>query len=361
MKIHLVLVFLFIGALTLKSQITADQRDAVDQIFQANNHTDGPGCAVAIIRGGEIIFKKGYGMADLEHRIAIHPATVFYAGSISKQFVTSAAILLAERGKLDLDAKIQEYLPDANTHDQDITVQHLIYHTSGIKDYFGVLEKEGLQYLNQISPQKVYELVNRQESLDFLPGEKYQYSNSGYLLLGLIIEKVSGVSLAKFIEKEIFVPLGMRNSIFLDDCREIVPNRAWGYNKNISGQYENMIMRFDLVGSGGMYTTVSDLALWDANFYNSRIGSDQFLNTLLTTGKLNNGSDTKYAFALRKDSFRGLPVIGHSGSLGGYRAQFMQFPEQKFSIIILSNYAKCKPGELAHSVANVFLTDYFTR
>jgi len=177
----------------------------------------------------------------------------------------------------------------------------------------------------------------------------------------MIIEKLSGSSLSSFVEKEIFDVLNMQHSLFLDDNRKIISNRAWGYHQNVEGEIENMIMRFDLVGSGGLYTTVGDLFLWDQNLYDSKIGSEDFLQELLTTGTLNDGRDTRYAFAIRKDMFRGLPVIGHSGSLGGYRAQLMQFPSEKFSIIILSNLDKCKPGELAHKVAQIFLKDAFKR
>ncbi len=342
-------------------QITLDQQAKVDALFQKYNRTDMPGCALAIVNRGKIIYEKGYGMADLEHGIAIDPSTVFYAGSISKQFVTAAALLLTEQGKLDLDAVITNYLPDFDLHGVEITVRHLIYHTSGIRDYFQILEKEKFNYLNDIEVDTIFNLISGQSTLDFSPGEKYQYSNSGYLLLAMIIEEVSGSTLARFIRKEIFDPLGMNQSMFLDDNRKIVKNRAWGYYQNVEDQIENMIMRFDLVGSGGLYTTVRDLAKWDQNLYQSQIGSESFLDSLLTNGRLNNGQDIKYAFAIRKDNFRGVPVIGHSGSLGGYRAQFTQFPEQEFSVIILSNLANCKPGEMAQSIANIFLSDYFVR
>jgi CubicO group peptidase (beta-lactamase class C family) len=174
-------------------------------------------------------------------------------------------------------------------------------------------------------------------------------------MLGMIIEKVAGMPFARFVDQEIFKPLGMKHSIFLDNVNTIIPNRAWGYHINIDDQVENMIMRFDLVGSGGLYTTVEDLFLWDQNFYQSKIGSNRFIEKLLTTGKLNNGQDTKYAFALQKDILMGKQVIGHSGSLGGYRAQFMQFPEARTSIILLGNYSSFKPGERAHDIAKILL------
>ncbi len=359
-KLFLSLILLFFVA-TVFSQITEEEAAALDEIFSAYNRSDRPGCAVAIVHDGKIIFEKGYGMADLEHGIAIAPTSVFYSGSISKQFVAASALLLSEQGLLNLESEVQTYLPQFRRYSHPITIQHLIYHTSGIRDYFEILEENGLNYLNQIRPERVFSLINEQPNLDFTPGEEYSYSNSGYLLLAMIIEKVSGQSLPRFVDQEIFEPLEMEHSLFLDDVSTLVQNRAFGYQIDIDGNVKNMLMRFDLVGSGGLYTTVQDLAKWDRNFYHPKMGSPNFISKLLTTGELLNGQDTRYAFALRKDTFKGLPVIGHSGSLGGYRAQYIQFPDQKFSIIILSNVANCKPGELAHEVAQLFLKKDFRK
>jgi CubicO group peptidase (beta-lactamase class C family) len=339
----------------ISAQVNEFQRLSIDSLFLKCDHINKPGCALAIIQDGEITYKKGYGMADLERDVVIRPNTVFYAGSISKQFVASCALLLSERGELDLSESVQKYLPDFPEYGLPITVRHLIYHTSGIKDYFDLMEIAGINYLNQIERDRIYALIKSQDSLNFNPGDQYSYSNSGYLMLGMIIEKVAGMPFARFVDQEIFKPLGMKHSIFLDNVNTIIPNRAWGYHINIDDQVENMIMRFDLVGSGGLYTTVEDLFLWDQNFYQSKIGSNRFIEKLLTTGKLNNGQDTKYAFALQKDILMGKQVIGHSGSLGGYRAQFMQFPEARTSIILLGNYSSFKPGERAHDIAKILL------
>ncbi len=344
---------------TSLAQLNAEQEQAIDQIFTKCNRTDRPGCALAIVQEGQIIYKKGYGMADLERGVPITPSTVFYAGSISKQFVAACVLLLVEEGQIALDEPVQRYLPDFPRYQATITVRHLVHHTSGIRDYFGLLEEAGLNYLNQIPTAQVYDLIKATDSLDFDPGSDYRYSNSGYLMLAMIVEKVSGQRFADFAREQIFEPLGMKHSRFLDDASLLVPNRAWGYRETYDGEIKNMIMRFDLVGSGGLYTTVEDLYLWDQNFYRPRIGSPAFLETMLTSGKLNDGSDTRYAFAIRKDRFKGLPLIGHSGSLGGYRAQYLQFPEQAFSIIILGNSANFKPGERAHEVANLLLAEHF--
>ena len=344
-----------IGVSQLSAQIRQDQKLAVDQLFQAYNSTRSPGCALAIIQHGKIIYKRGYGMADLERNLPIRPETVFYAGSISKQFVAACAQLLVEADKLDLSKPVQFYLEDFPNYEEPITLKHLIHHTSGIKDYFELLEKTGKNYLNQISETEVYDLIKNQDQLNFLPGVKYSYSNSGYLMLAMIVEKVAEMPFSRFVLENIFQPLEMHHSLFLDDVNQLVPHRAFGYFINKDGIVENRIMRFDLVGSGGLYTTVEDLAKWDANFYKSKIGSNQFVNNLLVNGFLNDGTDIKYAHAIRKSTFLGLPVIGHSGSLGGYRAQFTQFPEQKFSVIILGNLANFTPEKKAYQIAEIFL------
>jgi len=339
----------------VRGQILEDQIAEIDAVFEEVNRTDMPGCALAIVHEGSIVYEKGYGMADLERNIAITPQTVFYAGSVSKQFVASCILLLAERDELSLKDEIGKYFSDFPDYGSEITIQQLIYHISGIKDYFEIFEDRGYDYLNQISQDQVYQLIIEEDSLQFQPGQRYSYSNSGYLMLAMIVEKVTGGTFASYVQSQIFKPLGMERSMFLDDTRRLVPNRAWGYEQNHHDQIENMIMRFDLVGSGGLYTTVGDLAIWNNHFDHPKLGSPQFLKKLLTTGRLNDGEDTKYAFAIRRDRFLGREVIGHSGSLGGYRAQFTRFPEDALTIIILSNLANFKPGQRAHEVAQILL------
>lgn len=343
------------------SQISSERELAIDSVFQKNQRVDWPGCAVAIMEHGKIIFSKGYGMADLERDIPVRSNTVFYAGSLAKQFVAAAALLLEEDGKLDLSKNLRNYLPDFPAYGEDIKISDLIHHQSGIKDYFQIFEEKGLNYLDEISMEKVYALIKEEPGLEFSPGEEFSYSNSGYLILSMIIEKISGETLGTFIDKRIFQPLKMKDSRFVDNSEQIIKRRALGYRKNVYDKIENMTMRFRLVGSGGMYTTVEDLARWDDNLNEPVIGSSDFLSKFLKTATLNNGRDTRYAFGIRRDSFRGLPVIGHSGSLGGYRTQYLRFPDQQFSIAIMCNMANCKPGERAHDIAGIFLSDVFTR
>ncbi len=348
--------FLFLLALPAYSQEQPTQ--AVDSIFEAWNNTDTPGGALAVIQSGEIVYSKGYGMADLEHDIAASPASVFYIASVSKQFVNFCILLLEEEGKLDLDAPIQTYLPDFPDYGAPLTIRNFVHHTSGVRDYLTLMQLKGRSYLDEIDKEEAYELIKSQKALNFTPGERYLYSNSCYFMLALIVEKVSGQSIRDFAHENIFQPLGMNHTLFYDDNTDFVKNRAFSYRKTEEG-FDNTILRFDLVGSGGLYSTVEDLYLWDQNYYDNQLGKggQQIIDKMLTEGTLNNGKSTNYAFGLSVGSYKGLPTVGHGGSLAGYRAYYLRFPEQEFTVVILANRSDASPKTKAYRIADIFLAD----
>jgi CubicO group peptidase (beta-lactamase class C family) len=335
----------------------------IDEIFAEFTRQDKtyplgrPGCALAVVRNGEIFYKQGYGMADLEHGIPITPQSVFYAGSVSKQFVATSILLLEEQGKLSLDDDVRRYVPELPDYGATITLRHLIHHTSGLRDYLDLWVLSGRNYLDHMPDEAVLDMISRQKALNFAPGEAYSYSNSGYFLLMTIVERISGQSFKDFARTHILDPLGMENSHFHDDLHHLIPNRAWGYHLTKDSQVEQLIMRFDLVGSGGLYTTVEDLYKWDQNFYDNQLGKGRpsLIDTLQRDGILNNGESAGYAFAMRNGSYRGLPTVSHSGSMGGYRAYYLRFPEQQFSVIILGNFSNFTPVAYAERVADILL------
>lgn len=333
----------------------------VDSTFSSWDSTDSPGCAVLVLRDGQVLHEKGYGMADLEHGIPIGPDTVFYTGSVSKQFVAMSLLLLEEQGRLSLDDDIRTYLPEFPDYGEVITLKHLVYHTSGIRDYLELWLMSGRNYLDEIPETAAYEIIRRQKQLNFPPGERHLYSNSCYFLIPLIVERVTGQTFNQFAEENIFQPLGMKDSHFHDDNGHIIPDRAFGYEKGERG-FRALHMRFDLVGSGGLYSTVRDLARWDANFDDNRLGkgSPELIEKAHVAGVLNSGEELSYAFALVNGSYRGLRTVSHGGSLGGYRAYFLRFPEQRFSVIILANLGDIEPGKLAHQVADLYLSDLYS-
>ncbi len=328
----------------------------IDEIFAEWNRTDSPGCAVGIVSAGELVFSKGYGMANLEHGVPIKPDTVFYAGSVSKQFVAFAIALLEESGKISLDQDIRKYFPEMPDYGTPITIRHMIHHTSGLRDYLGLWNIKGRDTMDHMPPDQVLDLIQSQEQLNFGPGEKYLYSNSGYYLLAEIVYRASGSSLREFSRDQIFEPLGMDSSHFHDDHLHIISRKAQGYRRS-EGGWEFLNQRFALVGSGGLYTTVEDLARWDANFYGNRLGRKEqsLIERTLETGKLNDGKDLDYAFAQVVGKYRGLPTVRHSGALGGYRAHLLRFPQQRLTAALLCNLANINPGEQAEQISELFL------
>jgi CubicO group peptidase (beta-lactamase class C family) len=219
------------------------------------------------------MYSKGYGIADLEHDIKISSSSVFNICSISKEFVSFSLLLLEEQGKLNLDDTVQTYLPDFPEYDAPLTIRHLINHTSGIRDVKKLIQLKGKNILDNLEPEEVYALIKHQKTLEFSPGDKFAWSNSDYFILSMIIEKVSGQSLKTFTQEHIFGPLGMKSSLFYDDNTDLIKNRVFSYNKkNAEDGFDNVIMRFHLVGSFGAYSTIEDLFLWDQNFYNNKLG-----------------------------------------------------------------------------------------
>lgn len=338
------------------------EQSAIDSIFAAWDRPDAPGCAVGIVQEGELIFARGYGIADLEHDIPIDPSSAFYIGSESKQFVTFCILLLEEQGRIGLDDQIQKYLPDFPEYQSPHTIRNFIHHTSGVRDFLELMDLKGRSYLDNLDVDEVYELIKRQEELNFDPGEQYMYSNSCYFMLAMIIEKAAGESLRSFAHKNIFKPLGMKSTLFYDDNTDLIKNRVFSYQRSQDGDgFDNLISRFDLVGSGGVYSTIEDLFLWDQNFYHNKLGKggQEIIEKMHEEGLLNDGESSGYAFALNNGTYKGLRTVSHGGALAGYRSQIMRFPDQRFSVIILANRGDFSPAARCYEVADVFLKDQF--
>ncbi len=320
----------------------------MDKIFEKWDKPDSPGCALAVIKDGRIVYKRGIGMANLDHDVPITPATVFYMASVSKQFTAAAIALLAQQGKLSLDDEVRKYIPELPDFGTPITLRHLIHHTSGLPTWLA----GGTRLDDEL------ELVSRLKELNFPPGEKYLYSNRGYMLLALIVGRVSGQSLRAFTRAEIFEPLGMKNTHFRDDHGEIVKHLAYGYEPAKGDAFRRTTFKSDIVGAGGLLSTVEDLALWDRNFYDKRVGGSALIEQLHQRGRLNNGEELEYAFGLVIREYRGLPIVEHGGYYLGYRTQLMRFPEQRFSVACLCNAGTTlgeHPWQLARKVTDIYL------
>ncbi len=349
-----ILLFIFLFLSPFAAASSGEKTKAVDKLFAQWNKPDSPGCALAVIKDGKAVYKKGYGSADLEHRIPISAHSVFYVGSVSKQFTAMSIAILAKERKISLDDDIRKYIAEVPDYGIPVTIRRLVHHTSGLRDYLTLLDIAGADF-GSFHEGDVLQLIARQKQLNFKPGDEYLYSNSGYFLLGLIIKRVSGKSLREFTEENIFKPLGMKNSHFHDDYTRLIIDRASGYFPAGAGKYTNFISTFDCVGSGGLYTTVEDLFLWDQNFYHCRVGGKELVKMIQTPGSLNNGKKLNYAFALVIGAYKGLRTVSHGGALGGYRSHIVRFPEQNFSVICLSNLSTFIPVRLCLEVADIYL------
>lgn len=334
--------------------------EKIDKLFAAWNKADSPGCAIAIIKDDKIIYARGYGIANLEQNVPITKTTVFYIASTSKQFTAACIALLAKRNKLALDDPIRKYLPELPELYQPVTLRHMIHHTSGIRDFQTLLDIQG-RTDDVNTEQDVIELLARQKQLNFKPGEQFEYSNSGYFLLGVIVKRVSGQSLREFAAENIFNPLGMKNTHFHDDRSLLVNKRASGYVPRRGGGYSLYTTNFDLVGNGGLMTTVEDLFLWDQNFYENKLGGGRdFVSQLMTGGTLSNGEKINYAYGLELGDYRGLSVTAHSGGFAGFVTEMLRFPEQRFTVICLSNVrGTLDSTALAYRIADICLAKEF--
>jgi CubicO group peptidase (beta-lactamase class C family) len=331
----------------------------IDAVFARYDHTASPGCAVGIYRAGVVQFARGYGMADLEQGTVIGPGTVFYIASTSKQFTAASIALLVDDGRLALADPVRRYVPELGAYADSITVGHLVHHTSGLRDYLGLWGLSGRSFADEIPGAVALDLIARQEAADFAPGARWSYSNSGYLLLALIVERVAGQSLREFARQRMFEPLGMTSTHFHDDNAMLVPRRARGYQVDPKGGWRAVPTSFALVGDGGLLTTVLDLARWDANFYENRLGSGgpALIATLTTPGRLGSGRPLTYAFGLTVGSWRGLRTVRHGGSFIGFRAELLRFPDERLSVAVLCNDYGADASGLAEQVAEVLLGD----
>jgi CubicO group peptidase (beta-lactamase class C family) len=360
MKKYFLLLLLCTYSLLSFGQLKESQE--IDSIFKEWGKQNVPGGAIGIIKDGELIYAKGYGIADLEHDIKISPSSVFTLGAASQQFVAFSLLLLEEQGKLNLDDTVQTYLPDFPEYEAPLTIRHFIHHTSGIRHYRNLMHLKGRGVLDKIEADEVYALIKHQKALNFLPGEKFSWSNSAYFLLAKIIEKVSGQSLRKFTKEHIFGPLGMNSTLFYDDNTDLIKNRAFSYHKKINEDgFDNLIVRFDLVGAGGVYSTIEDLYLWDQNFYNNILGKggQKIITNMHKEGLLNNGKSSGHAYGLTIDNYKGLKTVENGGWSAGYQSEILRFPDQNFSVIILANRGDAVLYSMAYQVADVFIKGEF--
>jgi CubicO group peptidase (beta-lactamase class C family) len=329
---------------------------AVDELFVDLTKPGSPGCALAVARGGKIIYENGYGLANIEEGVAITPQTVFDIGSTSKQFTSASILLLEKQGKLSLQDDVRKYVPEIPDYGHKITILHLLNHTSGLRDYLTLFDLAGVNTDSVTTDDDALAIIARQKAPNFEPGSEWLYSNSGFFLLSVIVKRASGKTLRDFAAENIFEPLQMNQTVIRNDHTQLVPGRALAYNPNEAGTGFTLgVSYFEQTGDGALHTSVEDLLKWDENFYSGKVGGKAFLEEIQEPGKLNSGKMLDYARGLFVGKYRGLQFVDHGGSWGGYRAELLRFPEQHFSVACLCNLGNADPDRRAQQVADVFL------
>ena len=336
--------------------LSSKQVESLETLFAQWNRPQEPGCMVSIVQNRNVVYQRGYGSSHLDYTIPIHSRSVFYAASLSKQFVASCIAILVTEGKLSLDDTVHKYIPELPPYPHKIHIRHLIHHTSGLRDYLALMSLSGMSYEDIHTAEELLQLICQQKQLNFAPGEQYLYSNTGYFLLAEIIHRVSGLSLREFAKKNLFGPLGMNRTFFHDSRDQIIKDRVVSYSRDTNGPYRlQHYMNWTQVGSGGLMTTAEDMSLWIQNFDDPVFGSSSWKNLMETQGVLNNGSRLSYGFGLQWGTYKGLRTMGHSGSFMGFRHNMIRFPEHGLTILLLANFQSFQPTPVAHQIADICL------
>jgi CubicO group peptidase (beta-lactamase class C family) len=336
-----------------------DDNPAIDALFASWDRPGSPGCALAVTQDGKPLYTRGYGYANLDHDIPITPQTVFDVGSVTKQFVAASISMLELEGKLSLDDDVRKWLPELPDLGKPVTLRHMVYHTSGLRDYLTLFPLAGRDHYYPISHVRILDMMSRQRALIFPPGERHLYSNTAYMLLAQVVERAGGKTLGEFAQERMFEPLGMKDSQMYDNREEIIARRATGYDRHGDDDIRMVHnYNFDVAGDGQLYTTVEDLLRWDDYLHGVR--KPAIHAAMLTEGRLDNGEPTKMARGLVLGTYRDQLTIHHTGSSWGFQSVLMRFVDAGMGIAIACNDGFADPEQLAHRVADHYLADRFS-
>jgi CubicO group peptidase (beta-lactamase class C family) len=351
------ILFLLFLPLQLSAQLLPDSvTKKIDEIFRTFNQTT-PGCAVAIVKDQQLVFSKGYGMANLEYGAPVKPITKFHIASVSKQYTAFCMLLLEKDGLINLDEDVRKYLDFVPDFGKKITIRHLINHTSGLRDQWQLLAHAGWQLDDVIKQEHVIKLISMQKALNFDPGEEYMYCNTGYTLMAEIVEKVAGLSFRQYTNQKIFKPLGMDSTHFNDNYQEILQNKAYSYSARNGGGFQHEVLSYSTVGPTSLITTVEDHVKWINNFETGKVGGKDLMKKMFETGTLNDGRKLDYAYALVVDTYKGNRQVSHFGADAGFRTVSSMYPDAKLGIVIFSNHAFANLSVYYKKIADLFLAD----
>jgi CubicO group peptidase (beta-lactamase class C family) len=339
----MLVIFTFIVILTTNAQINETQIQKVDSLVMSWNNANLPGGVIGIMEKGKLSYIKPFGLASLDYDIPNTDTTIFNIGSLSKQFTAMGIVKLYLEGKLSLDDNIRMYLPELPDFGHKITIRHLLHHTSGLRDIHSILTLAGWRSDDPRSNNDLYEIMKRQKDLNFIPGDEYLYSNTNYIFMAMIIEKVTGENFCLWMKERIFQPLGLTKTYIEGIATKVIKGNATSYKQQEDKSFTRAVEYWDYTGSGNVHTTATDLLLWLNNYSNPSDGWEKAFKLLQTTDTLNNGAYLKYAFGIEIDSINGIRRISHGGGVGGFRSFVCTFPNQAISIVVITNYSSSNP------------------
>ncbi len=351
---NLILALLFLGGFASAQTQPGDPESQVDKLFAPWNKPDVPGAAVAVVIEGKPVLVKGYGCADLEHGDPVTPKSLFNAASLAKQFTAFAVFTLAGQNKLSLDDDVRTHIADFPDFGHEITISNLLHHTSGLRDWGGLVQMSGGRMDDMVTSRMILKLVSRQKDLNFPPGTEYAYSNAGYVVLAEVVARASGQSFKDWTRANIFVPLKMDTAVFKDDPNTLVPGVAVSYNRRSDGRFERMMDNEAAPGPGSLLISAEDMARWLAAFQSGTPSSDIWTK-MSEPGRLADGSPLIYAAGLIIGNYRGLPILHHSGRWAGFRGETLFFPDERVAIAVLTNNFEIDPTQLSRRVADIYL------
>ncbi len=344
--------------LKIVEPVATDPAKRADQLMYAYTAEGVPGGVVGVIKEGQLIFSKAYGLANLSHGIPYAVGTPSNIGSVSKQFTAFAILLLEQQGKLSLDDDVRKYIPELPDLGEVVTLKNMLNHTNGFREVFNLMPMTGWKGEDVLLRQEVIEILKRQEELQAAPGEEYNYNNSAFILLAGIVERISGQTFPEFMEENVFGPLGMNSTVVRADPATIIPGASQGYVRDSTGYKESGDL-YSAYGAGGIYTTPADFARWMSNFNDPVVGSKEVIARLVTVDTLNNGDTMSYALGIGVDEYKGLNSYSHGGADIAHRAFAFYFPEINSGVVTMSNNSNFNAGKIAFGLAEVYFKDAF--
>lgn len=349
-------------AQSLNNRLNTDSeliQSKIDSLFIEWDNSEKPGASIAVVLDGEVKYKRAYGMANLEYDIPNTPSTIFQVASISKQFTVFSILLLQQQGALSLDDDIRKYIPEVPDFGHTITLRHLASHTSGLRDQSHLFFLAGVRPDDVITNEHFLSLISQQKELNFVPGDEYLYSNTGFILLAEVVARVSGRSFAEFTQEFIFRPLKMSSTSFIEDHEKIIKKSAYSYY-SLDGQvYKKRVFSSSIVGSTNLLTTVEDLSLWVINFEDPKVGTVELFDLMKTEAVLNDGSTYGGGLGIFINNKQGITEIEHGGAEAGFRSQLSIFSSMRFAVIVLSNNARINASGLATNIADLYLKNFY--